>query len=353
MGKITVLHLMPSSSFSGAEKVTCQIMEMFKDNTNFKMVMVCGNGSIKTQLEQRGIEYYLLDSFNLKKIEKIVKEVAPDIIHAHDYSASMMATYLKGVPVLAHLHNNALWLRKINAKSLAFATCIRKLSKVYGVSESVKDEYLFKSYYKDKFEVLPNVLDYEEILSKAKQFVSKKEIDIVFVGRLTFQKNPLKFLEIIRTVKEKYPEIKVLMLGTGELETECRRYILENDLTANVEMKGFVENPYPYMEKAKLMVLPSEFEGFGLVAVEALMLETPVLCSNVGGLGKIVDDTCGKICCTVSEYVTEIERMLEDQEYYKKKRSACKEKAMLFSDMNKYKEKLEKTYKEILEERRS
>ena len=55
--------------------------------------------------------------------------------------------------------------------------------------------------------------------------------------------------------------------------------------------------------------MPSLWEGFGLAAVEALTLGLPVVCSGAGGLCDIVNDSCGKICKTLDEYVSELVAM--------------------------------------------
>ncbi len=344
--KIKIMHLFPSNKYSGAENVVLTITDMFRNDEDISMSIVCGNGPIKKQLEEHGVNYQLLDSFNYKNIRRIVNMEKPDIIHAHDFTATMMATRLK-IPVIAHLHNNPLWQKRINMKSIGYATCIHKLTKVFGVSESVYEEYVFRKLYRNKFEVLPNVVDKEKIIKMSEESVDEiKSIDIIVVGRLTVQKNPLKALSVINAIN-KQQKVKALFLGDGELKKECEEYIEQNDLYNTVCLKGNVENPYKYMKKAKVLLMPSLCEGFGLAAVEALVLGVPVVCSGVGGLKDIINSSNGKICNSEQEYVDEIRKLLNDEEYLNRKRQYAVESGSKYCEMDKYYMKLKKAYKKV------
>ena len=88
-------------------------------------------------------------------------------------------------------------------------------------------------------------------------------------------------------------------------------------LENNVVLVGFQKDPYSIMKGAKILLLPSKWEGFGLVTVETLALGLPVVCSSVGGLPNIVNDACGRLCETQTEFVKEIFRLLNDQSLLK------------------------------------
>jgi glycosyltransferase involved in cell wall biosynthesis len=97
---------------------------------------------------------------------------------------------------------------------------------------------------------------------------------IVSVGRLTRAKNyPLLLRAFDRVRKE--ANTKLVILGEGELRPDLERQIRSHGLEEYVSMPGFVENPYPYMKRAHLLVLSSIWEGLPTVLVEALALGTP------------------------------------------------------------------------------
>ena len=93
-----------------------------------------------------------------------------------------------------------------------------------------------------------------------------------------------------------------------DVEKKAEELHLQN----NVKFLGFKNNPYIYMKKSKIFLLTSDWEGFGLVAFEALTLGLPCIVSNVGGLPSIVDETCGKLCESIDDYVQIIIKLLSN-----------------------------------------
>lgn len=340
---------MPSNHFSGAESIVCQIMEMFKDDPIFEMLLVCGNGPIGKQLEKKGINYKTLEKFNRRNVKKIVKEWNADIIHAHDFRASVIASEIDDVKVISHLHSNPLWLNKLNLRSLIYLVSLSHISVVLGVSKSICDEYIFSTIMKHKFKLLSNTVNSKIIQKEKSSFNIKDGIDMLYVGRLEEPKNPLEFIKIVKGISIDYPEVKAVMVGNGILKQKCEAYISRNDLTNNVVMVGFKDNPYPYMNKAEILVIPSLYEGFGLVAIESLIIGTPVLCSGVGGLSDIVDNKTVFRCNDVKDYV-ELSLDLLKTNYKKLHRQEMIDLAKKYTDVDKYKTKLKKIYLEILKD---
>lgn len=347
MSPIRVMHLLPSNRLSGAENVILQIMELFNQDSNYEMFYVSTEGPIRSILESKNIAYHLLPDFTLEHIKQAVTVCRPDIIHAHDFRASVMASKFFS-PIIAHLHNNPPWLKHITPQSLAFGYAIRKFKTVLGVSSAIQQEYIFKFLLTGKFNVFPNVLNAPKILEKSEQYTVQDKPDLLFVGRLTQPKNPLKFLEIIRELTAKDPTIMATMIGEGELKPQCEKYIQKYRLYNNVKMPGFLENPYPYMKQAKLLVLPSLFEGFGLVAVEAFILGTPVICSGVGGLKGIVNSSCGAIAKTTAEYVNQIQRLLNNHDLLTRCSHAAEQRATQYTNLQQYKTQLDCYYHSAL-----
>ena len=92
--------------------------------------------------------------------------------------------------------------------------------------------------------------------------------------------------------------------------------------------------------------MTSKWEGYGLVAVEALALEKPVVATNVGGIPTIIDDSCGKICDDNKSMEDEIIKLLTDEDYYKKKSQKAREKLNKINNPIQYVKKLKKVYEE-------
>lgn len=338
-----ILHLLKSNKFSGAENVVLTIMQLFPE---YEMIYASPAGPIKEIVKSHGYAFYPLDGTNITSVRKAIKDISPDIVHAHDFSMSTSAAWAAGnIPVIAHLHSNPPWLKKINPKSLAFAFSLPLIKEVVSVSDTVQKDYLFRELLNHKNHVIRNIVNIERIQKLAHEENQMLPIvDLVFLGRLTEPKQPIKFCEIVKEIKEHLPEVQAYMIGEGELMENTQSRIKKYALEKNISLLGFQKNPYPRLAASKIMVMPSAWEGFGLAAIEALCLGKPVLCSGAGGLADIVDDSCGKICVSENDYVQEIIKLLGNRSYYKQKSINAKMRAERFCDMKEYKSKLEAIY---------
>ncbi len=330
-----VLHLLASNVFSGAENVACQIINGLGDKVN--SVYVSPNGTIGDLLKDRGINHLALEKFNKKNIKKIISEYNPDVIHAHDFKASLMgAVVSKKILVISHLHKNDPRMKKRGLLSVLYALVAKKLFRVITVSSSVMDEYIYKEKYAKKTSVLGNPVDTKSILSKTENIGAEKQYDLAFCGRLEPEKNPIEFVNICKEIKDIGIDIKAVMLGEGYLKEEIVKSIEKLGLKENVRLLGFVKNPYAELNTAKVMCVPSVFEGFGLVAVEGLSLGLPVVASEVGGLVDIVNDGCGMLCKTRPQFVEEIKLLLTEEDYYNKKSDLAKKRAQELDNVEEY-----------------
>ena len=121
--------------------------------------------------------------------------------------------------------------------------------------------------------------------------------------------------------------------------------ISEEGLDENIKLVGFQNNPYIYMAQSKIFLLTSDWEGYGLVAVEALTLGLPCVVSNVGGLPNIVDNFCGKLCINNNEFIDEAQTLLEDNKYYQVKSKEARNKAKKLNNINEYIKNINSLYK--------
>ena len=338
-----VLHIVNSKIYSGLEKVACDIIQNL--DYQYNGIYVTQNGPIVDILKEKNISYEIIKKVNKKEIKRVIKKYAPDIIHAHDFTASVIsASCKKNIKLIAHLHNNCPWLKYPGLKSVAFLYAGIKADKILTVSDSIEKEFIFSKFIKNKIICIGNPINTQEISDKIKGLKIEKKYDICCVARITEQKNPFKFIEIIKNLTKKNKNIKAIWVGDGELRDEVNKKIKEEKLEKNIQLVGFQKNPYIYMAESKVFLLTSDWEGFGLVAVEALTLGLPCVVSNVGGLKEIVNNKCGELCINNNEYVNEIFKLLNDNNYYNLKSKSSIETAISLNNIKKYIEKINKLY---------
>lgn len=345
--KLKILHILATNKFSGAESVVCDIIQNSSDL--YQHVYCSLDGPISDILEKKNINFYPVKKLNISNIKKVLKEVKPNVIHAHDFRVSFVtALCKKNIKMIAHIHNNSPWIKRINVKSLIFLYSIIKSYKVLVVSEAINNEYVFKKVLQKKSICVGNPVFRNKVLNMVKDNVQEKidAYDICCVARITEAKDPLRFLKIVFELKKIIPMLKVSWVGDGELKDKVLKYAKELDLCDTIDFLGFKNNPYIYMNKSKVFLLTSKWEGFGLVAFEALTLGKPCVVSNVGGLKSIVDDSCGKLCNNDEEFVEEIRNLLLDEKYYEKKSKNASDKSIKLENCDTYIDLLEDIYKE-------
>lgn len=349
--KRKILFLLNTNSYSGAENVVIQIIENIKD-INIEMVYVSKEGPIRKYLENKKIHFVPIKSMDPIEIRKVICQEKPDIIHANDFRASVMAALsCWKLPIISHLHNNTPWMRKYHLYSFLYLLTSVRYKKILIVSPAILEEYVFGNWIKKKTIVINNPINLKS-LQEYKQkhvFHNKKNYDIVFLGRLTWQKDPFRFIGLIVGLKKRIPLLKVVMVGDGELRKECEIKIKEFHLKESITILGFQENPYQYLCQGKVLCMPSKWEGFGLAAVEALAFHIPVVAAKVGGLPLIVDNNCGKLCKTDKEFIDEIYQLLTDKDYYLKKQNNAGKRALELDNIEEYICNLKQLYNQIIE----
>lgn len=103
----------------------------------------------------------------------------------------------------------------------------------------------------------------------------------VALGRLEPQKNHRRMiLQFEQFLNRGYPDAKLLILGSGALREELDVLVKNRRLERNIRIIPFVKNPFPYLARARGMILSSQFEGFGNVIVEAMSTGTPVIATD-------------------------------------------------------------------------
>lgn len=131
-------------------------------------------------------------------------------------------------------------------------------------------------YGKHPYKILNNAIEaqqyrYDPVIREKvrKSLGMEDKLVIGVVGRLSFQKNPQMSLEILREIRRIRQDAVMLMIGTGELEDEVKKQIREYDLYDVVRLMGLRQDVPELLQAMDVFVLPSRFEGLGIVYVEA------------------------------------------------------------------------------------
>lgn len=341
-----VLHVLASNRYSGAENVVCQIVNMFRNEADIEMAYVSPNGEIANALQERNIKFFALQKLSKKELKKVIKEYQPDVVHAHDMRASFVSALCVGnIKLISHIHNNAFDSRKISLKSIAYLFTGLKAKHIFWVSESSFQGYKFHKFLEKKSSVLYNVIDVDELKNRMEKDKNTYDYDVVYVGRLTYQKNPQRLMKVFFKVVEKQPQAKMAVVGTGELEEETKLLCKELGIEKNVHFLGFQKNPLKIMNDAKVMLMTSRWEGTPMCALEALTLGVPIVSTPVDGLKDLIKNN-------VNGYLRDNDDEIAEKIlgiFQKSNLKECLEREQLklsINDLNAYKKNLFKRYTE-------
>ena len=347
-----VLHVLYSRIYSGAEKVVCQIIRSFSDDPNVQMVYCSPDSDIVRQmLSEQGVVFLPVSKLTPSELKRIIEQEKPDLIHAHDMRASFVASLCcGGIPLISHIHNNAYDARGISPKSIAYLLAGYKAKHIFWVSNSSYEGYAFHKLFAKKSSVLYNIIDAEQISVKKNQDDNTYKFDMIYVGRLTYQKNPQRLMELSAVIKSHKPDLQVAIVGTGELEEETKQLCTKLGLQEHVHFLGFQSNPMKMVHDSKVMVLTSRWEGTPMCALEAMALGTPVVSTPSDGMKDlIIQDVTGYLSEEDAQLAENILRIITEPDLRSRLSENGKKRFQEINDADAYKCVLEACYRRALE----
>ncbi|MHC3129993.1 MAG: glycosyltransferase family 4 protein [Candidatus Bathyarchaeota archaeon] len=250
----------------------------------------------------------LFNHFLAKRMADVSQSVDFDVIHVHDWLAAFSGIsfkhYLKK-PMVLTVHSTevgrAQGLHSPDSFSINgiewWATY--EADRVIVCSQSMKNEICGHFNLPcDKVDVIPNAIDqtkYQTSVDRGsvrqRYGVGYGEKLILCVGRLVPQKGIEYFIRAIPSIAKRYPEAKFIIVGEG-----WSRDILEAEAQSSghakkIRFTGFASDQevIDLMTSADVLVVPSVYEPFGIVALEGMATGVPVVASKVGGLSEVIE----------------------------------------------------------------
>lgn len=344
--KIKILHLLNTGQFSGAENVVCQIINMFANDADIEMAYASPDGQIREALAERGISFFPMKKLRKKELRRAIKAYAPDILHAHDVRAAVLASlFHKNVKLISTIHVNDVSMRSPSLKVILFCAAARKIRHIFWVSRSCFEQYYFKALVASKSSVLTNVIDRDALIGKMRTDSSDYPYEIIYVGRLTAQKDPLRLAEVLALAAAQKQNLQAAVIGSGDLEDSMKARIKELGIERNVCFLGFQSNPLKMMRDAKVMLMTSAWEGTPMCALEAMALGVPIVSTPADGMRDLVlDGKTGYLSEDNAVLAERMVRILQDPQLYKSLSAGTEKRFAEISDIKGYKKSLKDVY---------
>ncbi|MEM3434403.1 MAG: glycosyltransferase [Candidatus Methanomethyliaceae archaeon] len=287
---------------------------------------------------------------------RYLKREKPDVLFGvltHINVAALLARMLARVqvPVIVTEHNtfsaaHPYAERKSTGRLLPLLMRLLypKASFIVGVSQGVVDDLKkVLRFESPKLRVIYNPIVDEDLFRKAEEpldhpfFGEGKPPVILAVGRLHIQKDFPTLLRAFALVR-KETDARLLILGEGEKRKELEVLARELGIAEDLDMPGFVKNPYKYMRRSAVFVLSSQWEGLPTVLVEAMACGCPVVSTDCpSGPAEILEN--GKYGLLVpprdhEKLAQAILKVLKDERLARELREKGRKRAMDFSVEN-------------------
>ena len=269
----------------------------------------------KYSLIKRQYEKWKMKRDFLHKMQRLLLDKTPDITVVSTYEGE----YMDVIMSLRHHTRVVIESHTAFTHDMKGGSLIERIQK-YALLRSVKrcdllialttgDAECWKQHIRNVATVCNPLTFYPETLSHP----SKESGRIIAVGRLEPQKRFDRLIEAFSLIAHKYPSWYIDIYGEGNDREALQRLIEEKGLIKQIHLKGVTSNVYSEYERSQFFVFSSDYEGFGLVLVEAMSCAIPCVSTDCPfGPSDIIEDGVDGLLCkmTVEDLSSKIEWMI-------------------------------------------
>lgn len=306
-----ILYIINSLCGGGAEKLMNDLLPRLK-NSGYDcelLVLTLKNEKYLSSLTNQGIkvsEVPVKKKGHIAKLNYIYKFINKgkfDLVHANLFPVLYYCSLIKRLkfdfpPFVYTEHNTDNRRRHIKLLRPIEKIIYKPFDCIISISNETQDSLLNwlnvdkKTFEIQKFHVISNGVPLEEFynaLPYSREKILNTQLDndylMCMIGSFTEQKNHLFLLDVMKFLPSNF---KLVLLGEGPLRKLIEMKIKELNLEKRVIMLGFRKDVASIIKTCDLVVIPSKWEGFGLIAVEAMACGKPVICNDVPGLSEVV-----------------------------------------------------------------
>lgn len=307
MEKIKILHINTGLVAGGVERLLNDLLPLFNKENNVEVDLFLlenkGNNIFEEELKKNKVNI-IYSKYNNKfdiriifEIRKLIKEY--DVVHTHIFPSQfyvpLSVLLMKKIPYLVTTEHNT----ENNRRKYKFLRKIErylylKYNKIISISNETEinlKKWLKITEDKDrKFIVIENGINIEKFLSENVKIEEdyfkeerKKKI-ITMIGRFDAQKDQPTLIKAIKDI-----DVYLFLVGDGIRKNEYKNLVKNLKIEDKVKFLGVRKDIPKILNISDICVLSSNWEGFGLVAVEAMAAKKPIIGSKVDGLMQVIN----------------------------------------------------------------
>ncbi len=338
MAEIRVAQIVCTAAFGGPDSLVLSLFRglprerfvsylVFLENRrtlNRLLVEQAAGLGVKTlTLEMRG-------KFNpgvLKELAAFARENRIDILHSHGYKPDILAWFasrFRPVRLVSTLHG---WVerspRHLLYKRLDLAV-VKRFDHLIAVSRPIERKLLAAGIPPGRVSLVPNSVELEDPAGEGGGGERAEPSPVPagpgpligMVGRLDGEKNPGLLLEALPALREKFPGLRCLFLGDGQLREGLIARAAELGIGAAAVFPGYRRDVRAIIPRLETVVFPSRREGIPIALLEAMALKRAVAATAVGGIPDVIEDGVNGLLIPPGDgaaLVRAVSRLLEDE----------------------------------------
>ncbi len=378
---INILFIIPWMVTGGADLFNLSLVKgLNKERYEITIISTEPNENVLRQEfeNNENVRVYDLTSFLDKRywvafVNYIIqKENINLIFNSNSKTGYSMLPYIKSmypeIPILDYVHMEEWYNRNggYSRYSSMYNSIIDKTMVCNENSKKILEEHFKRNSDEvqtvyigvDEEKFNPDRYNKEELEKKYLGDTTNKKI-ISFICRISEQKRPLLFLEIIKKLKEKRKDFKVLVVGDGNLLGKMKEKAKKMNLLEDIIFFGEIKNTGEIYKISNVTVNCSLKEGLALTSYESLSMNVPIVSSDVGGQKELISKDVGEIVKLmqneedvylekyspeeINSYVKAINKVLDNLETYK---SNCRKRICENFTISKMIEKMDSIFEE-------
>jgi glycosyltransferase involved in cell wall biosynthesis len=300
----------------GVERNTIEMMRELQSSYSFCVFTMERHNQLQGSLHYQlvGLCDYIFDLREISEFDHFLDLIndfknmfKPDLIWLCNNSPWFEANSLAirrifhDVPIVAQdaYDTNVGWIEYYNTPG------IQSFDRFIAINQKIKSVFIDK--YKvdeNKIDVIYSAIDGSKVISQKKTNNSREDIEnkynfqhgkkhFAFIGRLTDQKNPIRYLKLVKDSIEKYPDVEFVMVGDGILNEAVETFITTHNIRNHIIRIPYVDNTIEFISILDGLILTSDYEGLAIVSIEAMSLGIPILSTDTGDLKSFISKTNG------------------------------------------------------------
>ncbi|MCS3532445.1 glycosyltransferase [Chryseobacterium sp. JUb7] len=317
--KIKVLFRHRSMEMGGVEKVILSMLNnLNKEKFEITVCLNINQGELRDEFPSHVKKVFLTKGREdlskrpfIQKIQLVKRNLKlkkalknPSIANAlleENYDVEIATTYSAFAPVLDSLKKNSkkigwfhsdITLPKLQPLVPEILKQIPQFDYFIFGSQQTKD-ILSETYPNlpvPENQVILNAIPIDELKQKAVAFTPEFPNKPVFVSvaRLHSRKGFHKLMDAHARLLKDGLDHHIIIIGDGEEKENLKKQAENLGVTHSFEFLGSLMNPYPYVKQADFFILPSESEGWPLIIADTLILQKPIISTNVGGIPEMI-----------------------------------------------------------------